>query len=55
MTDHAKEATEHLQKAAEGDDVSPTLHLGIAGIHAALAIADAIKHGLRDVIYELRD
>ena len=55
MTDHAKEAADHLEKAAEGDHVSPAIHLGIAGVHAALAVADAIKHGLRDIIYELRD
>ena len=55
MTDHSEAATGHLEKAAEGDDVSPLLHLGIAGVHAVLAVADAIKHGLRDIIYELRD
>jgi hypothetical protein len=55
MGAHDEKATEHLEKAAEGSDISPALHLGIAGVHAVLAMADAIKHGLRDIIYELRD
>lgn len=55
MTDHAQKATQHLEQAAEAEDLSPALHLGIAGIHSVLAVADAIKHGLRDIIYELRD
>ncbi len=49
---HRQKATEHLETAGEQADA--WLHVGIAGVHAMLEVADAIKHGLRDIIYELR-
>lgn len=47
-----QKAIEHLE--AIGEDVDGVMHLGIAGVYAVLEVADAIKHGLRDIIYELR-
>lgn len=55
MTDHAEKATELAEQALEKGASLPAVLLGAAGVHAALAIADAIRHGLRDIIYELRD
>jgi phosphatidylethanolamine-binding protein (PEBP) family uncharacterized protein len=55
MSDHDAQATEHLEKAlAEGAE-GPWLHVAAAGIHAVMYVADTIRHGLRDIVYELRD
>lgn len=53
MTDHADKATEHLDAALEGEQ--GWLHIAAAGVHALLHVADTIRHGLRDVVYEMRD
>lgn len=47
------EALRHLEEARESDD--PRVRVAVAAVYALLDVADAIKHGLRDVIYELRD
>lgn len=57
MTDHAEAAQVHLDQALAkvGKDHAVMVHVGAAGVHAVLAVADAIRHGLRDIVYELRD
>lgn len=49
---HKDRAIEHLEAA--GKDAEAWTHIGIAGVYAVLHVADAIQHGLRDIIYELR-
>ena len=51
--DPRAEALRHLEEARESDD--PRVRVAVAAVYALLDVADAIKHGLRDVIYELRD
>lgn len=53
VKDHGLKAEEHLQKALDGDQ--PWIHVASAGIYALLHVSDTIRHGLRDVVYELRD
>lgn len=48
-----KEAIKHLEAASEGDG-GAVVEVGIAAVYALLHLADAVRHGLRDVIYELR-
>ncbi len=58
MEDHASRARRHIDTAlGEGPTIEADAwqHLAAAGIHSILAVADAIKHGLRDIVYELRD
>ncbi len=47
-----KEALRCLEEAQQTSD---PLQVGIAAVFALLEVADSIKHGLRDIIYELRD
>ncbi len=47
-----KEALRCLEEAQQTSD---PIQIGAAAVYALLEIADVIKHGLRDVIYELRD
>lgn len=56
MSDHSDKATQHLEKALDPeDDANGWMHVAAAGVHAVLHVADAIRHGLRDVVYEMRD
>ncbi len=55
MTDHSDKATQHLESALDPEGDNGWMHVAAAGVHAALHIADAIRHGLRDVVYEMRD
>ncbi len=48
-----REALRHL--AAVSDNAEPAIRVAAAAVYALLEVADAVKHGLRDVIYELRD
>ncbi len=49
---HRDHAVEHLESAGEAADT--WAHIAIAGVYAVLHVADAVQHGLRDIIYELR-
>jgi len=49
-----KEAVKHLEAAAGQADGQPMVVVGIAAVYAVLHLADAVRHGLRDIIYELR-
>ena len=60
MGEHDEAAAGRLaaaqQKAADLDPAQAAwLDVGIAGVHAILHLADTIRHGIRDVVYELRD
>ncbi len=55
MVDHAAKATEHLESALADDSDKEWLHVAAAGVHAILHVASTIKHGLRDVVYEMGD
>jgi hypothetical protein len=57
MQDHVEAATTHLEQALDkvAKERAALVHLGAAGVHAVLAVADVIRHGLRDIVYELRD
>ncbi|MGB1586378.1 MAG: hypothetical protein ACPHID_04970 [Thermoplasmatota archaeon] len=48
-----KEAIRHLEAAADGDG-GAMVEVGIAAVYALLHLSDAVRHGLRDIIYELR-
>ena len=48
-----KEAIKHLEAASDGDG-GAMVDVGIAAVYAVLHLADAVRHGLRDIIYELR-
>ena len=47
-----KEAIKHLKEADASKDAS--IQVGIAAVYALLHVADSVRHGLRDIIYELR-
>lgn len=47
-----KEALKHLEAAATEGGASA--QVGIAAVYALLHLADSVRHGLRDIIYELR-
>ena len=47
-----KEAIKHLEAASKEGGAST--QVGIAAVYALLHLADAVRHGLRDIIYELR-
>jgi hypothetical protein len=49
-----KEAVKHLEAAGKAADGQPLVLVGIAAVFAMLHLADAVRHGLRDIIYELR-
>jgi hypothetical protein len=49
-----KEAIKHLESASAAADGSAALEVGIATVFALLHLADSVRHGLRDIIYELR-
>lgn len=56
MTDHADRAEDHLRKAQEtSEEFDPWVHIGIAAVHALLHISNTIRHGLRDIVYEISD
>lgn len=56
MTDHADRATRHLDKALEtAEEFDPWIHVGAAAVHALLHLSDTVRHGLRDIMYELAD
>ncbi len=55
MVDHAAKATEYLKTALDPETEHHWVIVAAAGIHAILHIGDAIKHGLRDVVYEMGD
>lgn len=55
MSDHDERASEHLDQALAEDVDGPWLHVAAAGIHALLHLASEVRHGLRDIVYELRD
>lgn len=56
MPDHADHATTHLEKAIEvAEEFDPWIHIGAAAVHAVLHLADTIRHGLRDIVYEISD
>lgn len=48
-----KEALRRLESVKDSTD--PAVQVAVAAVYALLDVADAVKHGLRDVIYELRD
>lgn len=48
-----KEAMKHLEAASEGEG-GAMVEVGIAAVYAVLHLADSVRHGLRDIIYELR-
>ena len=52
--DHRAAALAYLEKASMRADEEPLVALGAAGVHALLHMADEVKHGLRDILYELR-
>ncbi len=49
-----KEAIRHLEAATESGEGQPVVQVGVAAVYALLHLADSVRHGLRDVIYELR-
>lgn len=55
LSDHSDKASEHLQRALDPEEEGDWLHVAAAGVHAILHVADSIRHGLRDVVYEMRD
>ena len=55
MTEWDEQARTHLEKALDAEGGGPWIHLGAAGVFAVLHLADTIRHGLRDIMYEMRD
>lgn len=39
----------------EDENLTVDQRISLAQVHSNLALAEAIKHGLRDVVYEIRD
>lgn len=52
--DHREEALRRLAALAGRED-EPLVQVAVAAVHALLHLSDTVKHGLRDLVYELRD
>jgi len=50
-----EEALRNLERAAKAGKDEPLVAVGVAAVHALLLLSDAVRHGLRDIVYELRD
>lgn len=51
--DHRDEALRHLQRVEAGDE-DALVEAATAAVHALLHLSESVRHGLRDLVYELR-